>query len=568
MVKTETKAKTPEPARMAAPTPMFADIITRLDGDSELSSTRKRDLISGLRRVAKALSRAPEEVPADPKWLQPRLTKVMPAALGLSEKGWQNARSDSRAAMAWAGIVKTRNRHINDLDTQWRTLWAGVLASRDPTLPLALCRFVHFLNDRCVAPDAVEQTHADAYLDELAAEEITKSPQTAWRAGVNAWNLAGERIEGWPKTRLSLPQRQVVFKRPDSALPAAFLEDLSDLMDRLARPDPLADDKIIRALRPQTVCQYERQLKRFASELLESGTPPAEIDSVAALCDPTRAEQGLRAMVKQRGNVSTKFIAEMAALLRNPAGKLDLDDDVRRRLGKLAKMVIVPAQRGMTGKNRNRLRVLQDERMLRRLLDLPEQLFASATKLTRRYTGGLMQEDALAIGILLTCPIRVGNLAGLHLERHLQRPGDGRLFVVIDEEEVKNERPIEFELPGDLRKMLDRYLARRSPLMCPAGTGWLFPRRDGSGPMDANQLSARINRRIRKEIGIEMNAHLFRHLAAMIWLDSHPGGYEGARRLLGHSDVSHTINMYTGLEAKRALDVYAQLLTAKRGRKS
>ena len=59
--------------------------------------------------------------------------------------------------------------------------------------------------------------------------------------------------------------------------------------------------------------------------------------------------------------------------------------------------------------------MLQDERTLRRLLDLPERLFTDAGKQTTPYAAGLMREEALAIGILLTCPIRVGNLAGLHL---------------------------------------------------------------------------------------------------------------------------------------------------------
>jgi len=39
-------------------------------------------------------------------------------------------------------------------------------------------------------------------------------------------------------------------------------------------------------------------------------------------------------------------------------------------------------------------------------------------------------------------------------------------------------------------------VATRSPLLCPAGTPWLFPRRDGARPVDANNLSARLTRRI------------------------------------------------------------------------
>ena len=77
------------------------------------------------------------------------------------------------------------------------------------------------------------------------------------------------------------------------------------------------------------------------------------------------------------------------------------------------------------------------------------------------------------------CPIRIKNLAGIHLERHIQRPGDGRAYLVLIEEDLKTDRPLEFELPKELIRMIDLHLATRAPLMCPVGTAWLFPRRDG-----------------------------------------------------------------------------------------
>jgi integrase len=74
-------------------------------------------------------------------------------------------------------------------------------------------------------------------------------------------------------------------------------------------------------------------------------------------------------------------------------------------------------------------------------------------------------------------------------------------------------------------------------------------------------------KRIRREAGLEMNAHLFRHLAAMVWLDANPGSYEAARRLLGHSELSHTLNMYTGLEARAAVQAFARIISDKKSGK-
>lgn len=80
--------------------------------------------------------------------------------------------------------------------------------------------------------------------------------------------------------------------------------------------------------------------------------------------------------------------------------------------------------------------------------------------------------------------------------------------------------------------------------MCPPSTRWLFPRRDGTGPTGPSELASCITRRIRRETGLEMNAHLFRHFAVMLWLDANPGSYELARRLLGHSEVSHDQHVF------------------------
>jgi hypothetical protein len=54
----------------------------------------------------------------------------------------------------------------------------------------------------------------------------------------------------------------------------------------------------------------------------------------------------------------------------------------------------------------------------------------------------------------------------------------------------------------------------------------------------------------------------------MNWLDANPGGYEVARRLLGHSEVSRTINLYSGLEVKSATRAFADLIETKKGRRS
>ena len=50
----------------------------------------------------------------------------------------------------------------------------------------------------------------------------------------------------------------------------------------------------------------------------------------------------------------------------------------------------------------------------------------------------------------------------------------------------------------------------------------------------------------------------------MIWLKANPGCYEAARRLLGHAQLSSTLNAYAGFEAGTATRLYADIIDAAR----
>jgi integrase len=555
-----------EMALLPVGTMTFAAVIQKLEGDNRLNDTRRRDLVSGLHKAAKALGRPTSEVLADPQWLQPRLVNIAPANLEITQKSWQNTVSDVKAALAQVGIIKRRNRHIDDLQSSWRDLWLKVLSSGNRTLTTGLGRFIHFVSNLDVAPGAVTHSHAEAFLEALKAEEIAKKPEVSWRNALNAWNIAVTSIDGWPDIRLVPPKRQNVIVRPDDALPKAFVSDLSRVMKFMTQPDPFSEAGPVHAIADTTANHRSRMLKRFASELLNDGVPETQITSVADLCNPILAKRGLQAMYVRNGNQTGSVIDDMAKILQACARRIGIGDKECSALADLSKRVALPTLRGMTRKNRDRLRILRDRATLLRLLDLPDKLLAAGRKRSPK-AAALAREDALAIAMLLVCPLRIGNLAEIRVDHHFQRPGDGRVFLVFAEEEVKNGRPIEFELPTDLCRVLNKHLETRSPLLCPSGTPWLFPRRDGTGPVDRGTLSTRIKQRIHKETGVVMNAHLFRHLAAMLYLEAKPGAYEAVRRLLGHSSVSKTISVYTGLETGGVIESFGEVLRAKKGGK-
>lgn len=298
---------------------------------------------------------------------------------------------------------------------------------------------------------------------------------------------------------------------------------------------------------------------------MHSGIAIEAIDGLARFADPEHARRGLRWMMARNENKSTPSIADTAFMLKTVARHyLKLPPAQYDEIAEIARRLAMPPTRGLTAKNRAGLRQFDDVATVTRLLRLPDRLRARADALGPTYRAALLSEVALALDIVMVCPIRRKNLAGLHRERNLRRFGDGRVFLVFEPGEVKNERLIEFELPARILAMIDRHVALRAPLLCPHGTPWLFPRRDGLMAMDRSGFGGKISEIVRKEVGAEMNLHLFRHLAAKFWLDRHPGNYEALRRLLGHAELSSTLNAYAGFEAGTATRLFAELIDGRR----
>lgn len=554
-----------ETALLQPGTLMFAEVISRISSDMSLPPTRRRDMVSGLRRVANAIGRPPEDVPADAHWLQKRLADFLPASVGLTPKSWSNILSNARAALAHCGIVKRRINRTADLSPAWAQLWNKALALGNRTVSSSAGRFVYFLNSLDVAPDDVRFEHAEAFRDGLIEYELRKSPDDSFRKAVNSWNLAVRLIPEWPRQTFVLPSRAKVIKLKPEAFPQTFIADLEAFLTGLEDPDFNDPDAVAAPLRPASINQYRGMLLRFASILVLTDLPVEEITDLSALVTLQNAEAGLRWMRERSNNRNTVSLAATVNLLRNVARRyVKVAEAHQKRLDKWNERFSVKKSSGMTAKNRDRLRPLEDPATLRRLLTLPEQLFDRGTQNNRSKHAAVEQEDALAIAILQYCPIRRMNLFSIHLDHNLHRPGDGRVFLVFEEDEVKNYRRIEFELPDYVAGMIDRFLQARSPRLCPAGTPWLFARRDGSGPANANYFCTKVKKRIQEEIGLTINMHLFRHLAAQIWLNSNPGQYEVVKRLLGHSTLSQTLNAYAGFEAGTSVRLFAEVLKKAR----
>lgn len=159
----------------------------------------------------------------------------------------------------------------------------------------------------------------------------------------------------------------------------------------------------------------------------------------------------------------------------------------------------------------------------------------------RSYKAALLAQTAVAIEILEMTLMRMRNLVGLDIERHLQRARrNGSLHIVIEGDETKNYTAQEYPLPSVTAELLDRYLAEYRHILADPGNSALFPGKKG-GAKHANTLADQIKSAVWTHVGLRWNPHLFRHAGARLHLDLNPGGYGVPQRVLGHrSDATTT----------------------------
>ena len=216
-------------------------------------------------------------------------------------------------------------------------------------------------------------------------------------------------------------------------------------------------------------------------------------------------------------------------------------------------------RRGCPAKNEERLRQFREDKVLRALFTLPDRILAGERRKPADSRSALRMQTALAIALLSVAPMRIENLRCLDRDCHFVRAFSGKdpvLQIRIEAPEVKNDVDLAYPVPDDVQDFLEVFMTRYQPLLANGHpSALLFPGRMG-GPKAANSLRRNICGSVRRELGLHVNPHLFRHLAAYLYLKRHPGHYEDVRRILDHKSIATTINAYVGLEAATALNRY------------
>ena len=295
------------------------------------------------------------------------------------------------------------------------------------------------------------------------------------------------------------------------------------------------------------------------------GVPIANLTSIADLLHPDVAEPVIDAYWRADGAEPRIYTIDLGWKLLSIARATGcLDEAALERLDDMRASLEIYRRGGLTEKNLAVIRQVLSGDVWREVVKLPAALMAQA-RLSREQASvkaAVTAQLAIAIGILVFAPVRLGNLVGIRLGQNLIKPGglDAPYMLVFPDYDVKNRVSLEFPFDEELTALIDEYVHEfRSYLLRGSNETWLFPGEAG-GCKDAKTFSGQITERVEKATGLRITVHQFRHAAAAMWLKHKPGDYETVRRMLGHRNIQTTIKFYCGLETMQATGMFGDMV--------
>ncbi|OAN49408.1 hypothetical protein A6A04_19470 [Paramagnetospirillum marisnigri] len=556
----------------------------------DLTPKQKTDLTWGVTGIASLVSPISLEGAVNIAAINAKLKGFTPPMANIAPQTFSNMKCRFRAACEIAGILVQPGKNQGALSVVWKQLLAMVPDDWDRR---RLSRFAHYAGQQGWKPEDITTEHMLRFLALLAHHAINGQEWDSYTRTCKTWNKQVKTIPGWPGTVVEIIRKRDPYMVSMDALHPVLRAVLLAYLDILAGGgDPLDGDAPVflkgitrKSLSPVTIKLRRTQIMQYVSALVAQGYPLDTLASVDAITTTKAITDAMDFFFHRAGDKMATQIQYIALAVRGllhhhitgrlrhgirvdkyrPASlsnqfsdpRIDLLDQIIREAR--------PQERGLVAKNKKCNAQFDDPRNLAKLLHLPRRLLKQVAK-TGGKDGVRLAEIALAIEFLLMCPIRISNLVGIDLDRHILKSSSGKKAVFrlsIPKGEVKNKHEIEFEFPDHLARMLERHINLYRPQLSGAGSTWLFPSTDG-GPRLYKLMTRQISGIIRTHTGLIITSHQFRHLAGKMFLDGHPVGHETVRQVLGHASIDTTTQYYTGNDQVKSGRAYDKAVLALR----
>ena len=523
---------------------------------------KRGELRSAIKRFAEICNINMSSTPADGPAIRAATKTASWQLSGLTKNSWANVMYRVTKALELVGVNVHRRRQYRPSPE-----WTAVVDRCGAEARHGLTRFAGWCTMLGVDADEVTAETFDKYLGYLSQFSTVGNPRERWHRARRAWNRF---VVGADAVFPHIPNNEPDGWRglPLSKFPHSLSAGFADWRAHMLNSDPFATGKKDRlklitphkALKEVTAKGYIDSLRWAASRLIDAGDAPVtQFASLEAFVDPDLTKKALRRLLGDRNfdDARPAMHALMTATL-NLAGYLNVNGEHLEELKRLEKQVR-NRPIGMCERNKTRLQPFKDKEVLRRFVRLPLVVAKRLQGANPTIAEARLMQMAILLELLFHVPMRVKNAASLDLAKHFQFPvggKPGKWRIHIAKGEVKNDKAIDAELSLETSALFERYVAVFRPKLCTGQSAAVFVSQRGQRKHPI-ALAAQFRKFVGRELGLVVNIHLMRHLVAFAYLEANPGDYEGARQLLGHKQITTTLNFYAGAEdaaAFRRLD--------------
>lgn len=547
--------------------PSMAEVLTAVSANRIGAAVRRGRAIAALRLLAKWTGKSLDDLPASLPRLAELIDQVNPISIGVRPKQLSQLKLDCRDAIAFSGLVSGAvavGRQAKVSSPAW-SIVEGRLD--EPRLLTGLIRFVRWCVRAGVRPRDVDDQVLDRFVADVQRTSERKNQYQLKRTTALVWNEIGGRHSHLKLQLLTEPPSRLRKTRiPLDQFPAEFIADWNAFAAWAGGQDVFVDDVRPVRLASISLVTIRSRMHLAADTLVRSGTP---IESVTSLAVLTEVE-AFRSILRQRhedvageANIDNSLLA--ANLIQIARDWVKVGDTVLAKLKELKKKQPKP-ELAMTAKNKRLVRQFDDPELVQRFLSVPERIWnqveekATSSRPLSKWDLASAQA-AIGLAILMSMPIRRKNLTALVFDENILIRQSMQSTLFVPQADTKSFNDIEFDIPPQLERWLLEYRHCVAPAVIGFAPKYLFCDAKG-GLKGFAAVQYLVQRYLTLYLGIHMNPHAYRHLAAKFLLDDSPGAYREVQELLGHKKLETTAIFYAGLDTRRAGGLHASLLDA------
>lgn len=171
--------------------------------------------------------------------------------------------------------------------------------------------------------------------------------------------------------------------------------------------------------------------------------------------------------------------------------------------------------------------------------------------------------QALMVGVLIAAPVRVRAITAMTVAGHLDRTSD-RVWLRFSAKDMKDNVARSIPLPTALSGPMEHYIQAARPILLqskPSDMLWISRR---GNPLSIDSFTSGLALLTKREFGITLRPHAFRHIAATSIAEYDPEHVGIIRDVLGHASLRMAEKHYNRATGKKVCSEQQSIVKAIR----